>query len=107
MDRGCWLFLMQALMSILTLIACNVLIYRQIEQDWAKSIMIMIVSVWFPSPATVQNKIATDISQNAEQHQALSAAGATEQRWSVAANVQGQNSRRVAGEQTNNEEYQQ
>lgn len=85
LDRKCWLFAMQALISTMAIILCSILIYTRNEIEWAKSILIMIVSVWFPSPSV---GLGSTIIQNEDHNEAISATGATGRRWSELSPVQ-------------------
>jgi hypothetical protein len=41
---------MQALVSIIAIIGAMIFLFYDKEREWAKNIMVMIISVWFPSP---------------------------------------------------------
>lgn len=56
LDRRCWLFLVQACISFLTVSICTVLLFHGVEVEWAKSILVMVVSVWFPAPSIITSE---------------------------------------------------
>jgi hypothetical protein len=49
-DRSCWVFMLQACLSIMVMAGAFVFLLYDKEKEWAKNILIMILSVWFPAP---------------------------------------------------------
>ena len=86
-DRSCWVFIVQALISVAAIGSCVFFIGHSTEVEWAKNILVMVLSVWFPSP-TVGGLVA--ISQNADNNKTISPRGAAGRRWRVKENVQGE-----------------
>ena len=99
-DRECWVFIMQAIISLLAIGGCVIFIVNKQEIEWAKNILVMVVSVWFPSPAIHEKKVSQPtIIQNADSYQTLSAGSPIGRRWSVGPNVQGENEGRITSGQ--------
>ena len=50
-DRQCWAFVVQACMSLITVLACIVLIaIESKEATYAKNLLLVVVSIWLPAP---------------------------------------------------------
>ena len=80
---------MQALISLMTILGCVIFIVQKIELEWTKNILVMIISVWVPSPFIRGRREPEIISQNANNYQALGTGGAIERRWSFLSPLQG------------------
>lgn len=76
---------MQGLISFMTVVICSGFLWHQIEKEWAKNILVMIVSVWFPTPSISGRGT---IFQNEEYQQAISPTSPVGRRWGFAPNVQ-------------------
>ena len=51
LDRSCFLFVLQGVISLLVMIGCFVMLILDIESRYAQSILTLFVGVWLPSPS--------------------------------------------------------
>lgn len=51
LDRSCFLFVLQGIISLLVMIGCFIMLILDIESRYAQSILTLFVGVWLPSPS--------------------------------------------------------
>jgi hypothetical protein len=51
LDRSCFLFVLQGIISLLVMVGCFIMIMLDIESAYAQSILTLFVGVWLPSPS--------------------------------------------------------
>ncbi len=69
LDRSCFLFVLQGVISLLVMIGCFVMLILDIESRYAQSILTLFVGVWLPSPSVTpitQSELAQPLRSRVE-----------------------------------------